>query len=130
MNQPNTTMTRQLHQSLHKTSSATPGKESPRARSCDPTIDEQKTKWIALIESGAKAILAGNETSDSVLNAVGGQASGDIRKTISQVTTPPLAAFTLAKRRESRGLAADAPVSDKPLVDHGIMINSLTWVVE
>ena len=95
-----------------------------------PTIRERQGAWADLAASGARAILAGNESADSVLNALGGQASGDIASTITKVQSPALAPFTLMKRRESRGLPAGAPVSDKPLVDTGLMISSVTWVVE
>jgi hypothetical protein len=49
---------------------------------------------------------------------------GDIRQTITEITTPPLSEFTLEQRLE-RGNS-----SEKPLNDTGYMLATLTSVVQ
>lgn len=87
-----------------------------------PTINEKGKEWASSIEKGARAVMRGATTVDNVLQIVGAKAAGDIRKTISEVRTPPLAPSTLAKR------AADG-YTDQPLNRTGLMIATCTNVV-
>lgn len=74
------------------------------------------------ITKGVQAVVRGAVTADQVLEIVGQQAAGDIRKTISEVRTPPLADSTIAQRmREGR--------TDQPLNRTGLMIATCTSVV-
>ena len=54
------------------------------------------------MESGSKAILAGNETGQSVMTAMGVKVSGDAIRSMESVTTPPLSPITLALRKMRR----------------------------
>ena len=94
-----------------------------------PTIQEKQNSWQSLAASGAKAIIAGTQTISSVLDALGQRAAGDIRRTISKITSPALAMSTL-RARASRKKTTIGAVSRKPLVDTGTMIQSLTSTVE
>lgn len=114
------------------------------------TITARKAEWRALAESGARAILAGNATIETVLEGIGLQASGDIALTISKIYNPPLSPITIELRRRKRagqtvtgrtvGDAAKASQSAffsggsgsayKPLVFSGLMISSITSAVE
>jgi hypothetical protein len=87
-----------------------------------PTVNAQGDKWAENIGKGVKAVMRGATTMDNVLQIVGAQAAGDIRKTISEVRSPPLAEYTLAKRR------ADG-YTDQPLHRTGYMIATCTNVV-
>lgn len=114
-----------------------------------PTYIAKKKDWLDVAARGARAMLRGSETAESVLDKIGFQAEGDIAKTISEVTAPPLSNITLQLRRwrmdgrvitgKTVGEAArevakpgwkKPNVSDKPLVDTGVLLATLTHVVE
>ena len=87
-----------------------------------PTIESEGKKWAENIQKGARAVMRGATTADNVLQIVGAQAAGDIRKAISEVRSPPLAPSTLAKRRSDG-------YTDQPLNRTGLMIATCTNVV-
>jgi len=122
-----------------------------------PTVTRDENKWKGTATSGAKAILAGNADSRTVMDAIGQQAAGGIRKSIAEVTSPPLTMTTLLLRKKKRSGEAiggkavgeafraanfNGPrpkadktldvsgVSDKPLVFDGILIGSITSATE
>lgn len=132
-----------------------PGKSIPPRPMFRPTIAENQGAWAKLAESGAKAVLKGNYTMREVMDAIGLQASGDVRKTIASITEPPLSILTLLARKHRRGNDADgvpntvtgktlgvlakeldkgppdvSGVSTKPLMDSFLMYDTLTYVVE
>lgn len=88
-----------------------------------PTVAERTPQWKQLMAQGVKAIGAGNQTAETVMDAMGLQAAGDVRVTISQIQSPPLAAATLAARKRAGN------GSRKPLVDTRYMIATLTSTV-
>lgn len=85
-----------------------------------PTVAEQGQAWLDMLAKGSKAILTGGATPAGVLEAVALKAAGDVAKTISGVTSPPLSPLTIARKKGAT----------KPLVDTGQMIQSVTGVVE
>ena len=114
-----------------------------------PAITENKAKWLKLMGQGAQAVLNGTRKLFDVMSLIGTEASSDIAKAIVAVTAPPLSPITLELRAMKRkgieitgrtvGEAArkvndpdyQTPnVSTKPLVDSGIMLASVTYVVE
>lgn len=95
------------------------------------TIAEEKDNWMTLARSGAKAVLAGNETVRSVVEKIGMKAQGDIGKKITTIQTPPLKEATVNARR--RRLATGNKPSKtiaKPLIDTGFMLRTLASAVE
>jgi len=115
-----------------------------------PTIVREKPAWRKLMESGSKAILAGNETSNSVMTKMGFKVSSDTARSIESVTTPPLSPITLAlrkMRREDPGLKVGGKligqiaaqlargeidisgVNADPLKDSGYLLATLTFGV-
>lgn len=99
-----------------------PGANIPARPFIRPTIDAEGDKWKENIAKGVQAVVRGAVTADQVLEIVGQQAAGDIRKTISEVRSPPLADSTIAQRmREGR--------TDQPLNRTGLMIATCTSVV-
>lgn len=94
-----------------------------------PTIVTKKEKWAQLAKSGSRAILAGNEDGFTFLEKLGLQTSGDIAKTISQVTTPPLKESTIKAKQAKMVDGSVRGNLSKPLIETGIMINSLTYGV-
>ena len=92
-------------------------------------IEENKREWRALIESGSRAIIAGNETADSVMEKLGLFVVGNIKTAISQVTSPALAQSTINARLRARANKNTVGSLDKPLVDTGTMIATVTHEV-
>ena len=113
------------------------------------TIEEKKGEIKSLFERASKAIIDGNSSVDDALNVIGGVVSGQIKQTISNISQPALSPVTLhlrklkkdgvkitgsvvanAKRKSAKGEDLDTSgVSSKPLVDDGILINSITHAV-
>ena len=95
-----------------------------------PTIIAQQKIWAKVAEQGARNILKGDQTSSDVLEMIGLKAAGDIRKTISKITTPPLSPRTIAARLAKRADHQTVGNLTKPLIDTGVMFNTLTNTVE
>ncbi|MDY8913955.1 hypothetical protein UZS93_14145 [Escherichia coli] len=122
-----------------------------------PTIADRAQVWKSVGKKGAKQVINGEATAGYMFELIGLQASGDIAKTITKITDPPLSPVTLllrkrkkagdkitgktvgeahrevnfvGPRRKSDKTLDFSGVSTKPLVDTGIMLNTLTYVVE
>lgn len=94
------------------------------------TIKAETKNWRLLAQSGARAILAGNYTIEQVLDGIGMQAAGDIRKTISKIWSPKLADATIAARVRKRADGKTVGNLNKPLVDSGYMLSQVSHTVE
>lgn len=88
-----------------------------------PTIDEQREAWRATLRQGMQAVVNGRIEAAAAFSQFGMLAAGDVRLTISRITSPPLADATIAARQRRRRTPG---VSTKPLVDTGLMIQSVT----
>lgn len=127
-----------------------PGQGIPARPFMRSTVAEKEAEWAGLMAKGANAVLQGRISAHEAMDEITQQAAGDIRRTISQLSSPALSNVTVELRRRRRsgetiigktvGDAAKAansaffkPASQseaKPLVDTGILIASLTSVVE
>ena len=107
-----------------------PPKNIPPRPFMRPTIENKRVEWQKVAESGAKAILKGNQTLYNVMEGIGLKAAGDIRKTISQIWSPPLSPRTIAARLRKRKNKKITGNLTKPLIDTGIMLGTLTNTVE
>lgn len=89
--------------------------------------EEKKAEWQRDTHVLAKAVVNGKLAPGAVMEGVAQKAEGDMRKHISQVWTPKLAPATIKARgrRHSKGLT-----SEKPLVDTGYLLNTLTSQVK
>lgn len=109
-------------------------------------------KWALSFAAGAKAVLAGKRTALEVMEITALMAAGDVGKAISNLHTPTLSPVTLMARLYrhdmgskvssgktlgalAKGLDAGPVnfgglVSIKPLVDTGLMFQSVTGVAE
>lgn len=94
------------------------------------TVEAKQAEWKGIATQGAQAMLRGETTGDKVLEVIGLKAAGDIRRTISQITTPALAPETVAARRNARADKHTIGNLTKPLVDTGTLINAVTSAVE
>lgn len=133
------------------------GRSLPPRPFMRPTVARDEAEWKSMADKSAKQIAKGASTTGQMLNKIGEKAAGGIKKSISEVTTPPLTLTTLRLRKlKKQGVkiggavvgqafrdvnftgprakgdkSADVSgVSTKPLVDDGILINSVTHVVE
>jgi len=100
-----------------------------------PTIATKQNEWRLTAENGAKKILKGELTIDKVLDLIGFQIEGDIKKTIKQLYSPALAEATVLARiarnkrlSETKGRISEKNLGNitKPLIDTGIMFNTIT----
>lgn len=91
-----------------------------------PTREKYLPQWRELAAKGARAMLAGNETAWSVMEKIGLRAAGDIKKTITEVFTPPLSPKTIAARLRKRSDKHTLGLLAKPLVDTGLMLSSVS----
>lgn len=94
------------------------------------TIAEKTPEWQELARRSARAMLKGDMTGEQALELIGLKAAGDIRKTISKITSPPLKDATIAARLSARADKQTVGKLTKPLVDTGTLLNSITNTVE
>ena len=91
-----------------------------------PTIEQQRNAWRESIAAGMRTVLEGKRTALEVLGRVGMLAAGNVGETIASITTPPLKQSTLDARQRKK---LTPGVSTKPLVDTGLMIQSVDYKV-
>lgn len=94
------------------------------------TIAEKQESWKKTVASGAKAVLAGNETSKTVMEKMGLLVAGQIRAKIASIQDPPLKAATVRARVRKTANGKVVGNLTKPLVETKYMLNSLTHTVE
>lgn len=94
-----------------------------------PTIAERSNEWTRQFGGGAASVARGEVSPSQVMDAVCAMAAGDVRKTISQVSEPPLADSTVAARKRRYADKGTTGNLTKPLVDTAIMVNSVTHMV-
>jgi hypothetical protein len=90
------------------------------------TAKEKTGEWREVARRGAKAALKGGTSAYAAMELLGLKAAGDVRKHISQVTSPPLKAATIQARLRKRSNKSKVGNLTKPLVDSGELIDSLT----
>lgn len=88
---------------------------------------ESAAQWKADARELAWAVAHGKVPADALMEGLTMKAEGAVRRKIADVLTPPLSERTIAARarRHSKGKA-----STKPLVDTGILLNTLTSQVK
>ena len=107
-----------------------PARSIPPRPFMRPTIISKQGEWRVIAENGAKAVLEGQATVYDVMEDIGQRAAGDIKKAISLVFTPPLSPRTIQARLNRKSNKKTVGNLTKPLIDTGIMFNSLINVVE
>lgn len=112
-----------------------PNKHIPARPFMRPTITRESVKWQKLVDDGGKKILKGALTVDNVLNLLGQKVTGDIKESIKAVYYPALAERTVLARIERssklsriKGQIKEKTLGNvtKPLIDTGIMFNTIT----
>lgn len=96
-----------------------------------PAINDGATKWARGIEIGCRAAVDGKTTIKNVLDLVGMDAAGHVRKNIAKLQSPALKQSTVKAR--IRKLAKGSKIAgaiNKPLVETGYLLASVTSQVE
>lgn len=92
------------------------------------TATEKRQEWAATVEQVSRAAAQGKIEPGRVIEAVALAAEGHVRETITKIQSPPLKQATIdaRKRRLANGGAGAQSTIAKPLVDTGILLNTLT----
>jgi len=111
-----------------------PSQNIPSRPFLRPTIDSESEKWISTLEKMMELVIQDKMTIEDAMSILAETAKGDIQKKISSIWSPPLSPYTIQKRLEKRGLNSKSIKSgsllNKPLIDTGILFNTLTTKVE
>jgi hypothetical protein len=91
------------------------------------SVQQHQETWKKILAKGIINAIKGNQSVASAMETAGLVVAGDVRKAITEVTSPPLKTATVKARLKGKkqGKAVSLTVA-KPLVDTGIMLNSLT----
>lgn len=90
-----------------------------------PARDNNKGKWLSTFRKLIK-----NGDVKNALDVLGLLVAGDIRQAIVNVQTPPLAPATIkARKKHYRGQTFESSI-EKPLIDTGLMISSVSHKTE
>ena len=87
------------------------------------TQAEQSQNWMNLVTAAVRGVTEGRRSATDVMELLGAQVAGDVRTKIASIYDPALSPRTIAARKR-RGNG-----NTKPLVDHRIMIATLTHQV-
>jgi len=107
-----------------------PSKNIPARPYLRQTIAKFKTLWIKIAALESKKILRGESTVDNALTILGSTAASNIQETISTGSFKPLKKSTIANRLRKRANKKTVGSLDKPLVDTGYMLATVTYTVE
>jgi len=115
-----------------------PEKGIPPRSTIRPTMKQEERNIATLCKSAFKKVVKGELTVYQVMDLLGQQLAGSIRKAIATITTPPLRPNTIRRRaakyststQRKKKTAVQQAASEKPLVDEKVLLNSTTSVVE
>jgi hypothetical protein len=115
-----------------------PRKRIPARPFMRPTVMEYQNQWKKLVEDGSKKVIKGSLNLNQVLDLLGFSAESDIKKTIKKIYYPALAEKTVLNRinrnknlSSKKGRLSEQNIGNvtKPLIDTGIMFNTITHEV-
>ena len=90
------------------------------------TRDREFENWSSLINNLTDQIMGGSMKSMQASEIFGAVVIGDIKKTIAELNSPPLKQSTVDARVRKRAGSSVGNLT-KPLVDEGILVNSITY---
>jgi len=107
-----------------------------------PTIIKERNKWRKITYQESKNVISGISTVKNLYQILGNFASGDIRKMITTIESPPLEPATIrarertytrksdkAERRAQIAQRLQSTTLGKPLVFTKVLLNSCTYEV-
>ncbi len=92
------------------------------------TVTEKQNDWAATSKQLAQAAVRGDIAANKMIPALCLAAEGHVRATITKLIDPPLKQSTIAARKRklaNGGVGAKSTIG-KPLVETGILLNTLT----
>jgi hypothetical protein len=89
------------------------------------TLDAKQAEYAELMGKGGRAVFAGKLSARKMLDSMGLQVAGDMRKKIADGSFKALADSTIAARARRRGVSVES-VNTDPLRDSNVMVNTLT----
>lgn len=92
----------------------------PERRPIRLTMENNQEKYARRLQQGIDKVLVDEIDIMTALNSIGEEVAGDVKITIMNGLTPPLADSTVRARKDN---------SDTPLYDTGEMVNSITYEV-
>ena len=92
----------------------------------NPALESNEKKYAKLMAKNFEQVIEGNLTTEQALGQIGEFAKGDIQEGIRAVDSPPLSERTIAARAKKN---SEGKASTKPLVDTGLMIQSVDYEV-
>lgn len=92
----------------------------PERRPIRLTMENNQGKYASRLQQGIDKVLVDEMDIMIALNSIGEEVAGDVKITIMNGLTPPLADSTVRARKNN---------SDTPLYDTGELINSITYEV-
>lgn len=92
----------------------------PERRPIRLSMENNADKYARRFQQGLDKVLKDEMSVDTALNSIGEEAAGDVKITIMNGLTPPLADSTVRARKDN---------SDTPLYDTGELVNSITYEV-
>ena len=124
-----------------------PSRNVPARPFMRPTISKKENEWKKIAEDGSKQLIKGNVTVYDLMEIIGQKATGDIKKTISEIWTPALKESTIKSRIRKYTSSPDLSIKTrnkrskqvkkfipsaiyKPLIDTGLMFATLINTVE
>lgn len=103
-----------------------PGRGIPPRPFMRPAAAKNGAEWQGIGERLFRRAAQGGLSVRDALDLLGSRVTGDVARSIAAVTDPPLAPATVAARASR---TATGQAGAKPLVDTGVMLNSLTHEV-
>ena len=107
-----------------------PAKNIPPRPFMRPTLTEKEALLRKIADSEIRKMAKGKSTWDESVFIISAKFVGEVKKKITEIMSPPLKASTIAARLRKRKDKVTVGKLDKPLVDTGIMLNSMTNKVE
>ena len=102
-------------------------KRIPPRPTLSPALEKEREQNIESIKRGFNSAVEGRMNIDDVLEQLALSSSGAVVREISSLTDPPLSPYTIEQRKKKHHAGK---ASNKPLVDSGIMIQSVNGIVE
>ncbi len=107
-----------------------PAKNIPARSMLGATVEKQKDEWDKIVIELGKNLIENDSPFEVILEGLVSRASGDVRKTISDLTEPPLKKSTIAARLRKRKDRKTIGKLDKPLIDTGVLQDTVVGVVQ
>ena len=94
------------------------------------TAAEQASSWVTGFEQAFKMVVNGQETMQGAMDKMGFVIEGDIAKKITEISAPPLKESTINAKKSKLADQGTVGSLDKPLVETGLLLQSVTHQVE